>query len=385
MSASLAAATGICWKHCRRGNHGYRQQEEHRSMTPNILRRLPAILGCSLGMSLIIAPLAQAQSVEQFYKGRSITILVGNSPGGINDISARLMARHIGRFIPGNPGAVVQNNPGAGGVITANRLYHNAEKDGTVLAKFERAVPQLAIQGDPNAQFDPMKFLWLGSMSSYAEDAYLLAINASNPVKSVDEIKSNGGKSVILGADASASSNLIFAVIAKEVLGLNIKLVRGYTGAARMFLAMQSGEIDGQYVGLSSIKSGQRDLYNKKGFHALMAFGRTTRHPEFPDVPIGREMTKDPGGLALIDFAEIPFFMALPFAAPPGVPPDRAQALQTAFMAMCKDAAFLEDAGKLGVDISPLDGDGILKMLVRMAATPKDVIARYNEISGEKK
>jgi tripartite-type tricarboxylate transporter receptor subunit TctC len=230
-----------------------------------------------------------------------------------------------------------------------------------------------------------MKFLWLGSMSSYADDAYLLAINASNPVKSVDEIKSNGGKSVILGADASASSNLIFAVIGKEVLGLNIKLVRGYTGAARMFLAMQSGEIDGQYVGLSSIKSGQRDLYNKKGFRALMAFGRTTRHPEFPDVPIGREMTKDPGGLALIDFAEIPFFMALPFAAPPGVPPDRAQALQTAFMAMCKDAAFLEDAGKLGVDISPLDGDGILKMLVRMAATPKDVIARYNEISGEKK
>ena len=110
-----------------------------------------------------------------------------------------------------------------------------------------------------------MKFLWLGSMSSYADDAYLLAINASNPVKSVDEIKPNGGKSVILGADASASSNLIFAVIAKEVLGLNIKLVRGYTGAARMFLAMQSGEIDGQYVGLSSIKSGQRDLYNKQG------------------------------------------------------------------------------------------------------------------------
>jgi tripartite-type tricarboxylate transporter receptor subunit TctC len=354
-------------------------------MTPNILRRLLAILGCSLGMSLMFPPLGQAQSVEQFYKGRSITILVGNSPGGINDISARLMARHIGRFIPGNPGAVVQNNPGAGGVITANRLYHNAEKDGTVLAKFERAVPQLAIQGDPNAQFDPMKFLWLGSMSSYAEDAYLLAINASNPVKSVDEIKSNGGKSVILGADASASSNLIFAVIAQEVLGLNIKLVRGYTGAARMFLAMQSGEIDGQYVGLSSIKSGQRDLYNKKGFRALMAFGRTTRHPEFPDVPIGREMTKDSSGLALIDFAEIPFFMALPFAAPPGLPPERAKALQTAFMAMCKDPAFLEDAGKLGVDISPLDGDGILKMLVRMAATPKDVIARYNEISGEKK
>jgi tripartite-type tricarboxylate transporter receptor subunit TctC len=354
-------------------------------MTPKILRRLSAMLGCGLGLSLTAMQPAQAQSVEQFYKGRSITILVGNSPGGINDISARLMARHIGRFIPGNPSAVVQNNPGAGGVITGNRLYHNAEKDGTVLAKFERAVPQLAIQGDPNVQFDPTKFLWLGSMSSYADDAYLLAINATSPVKSIDEIKPGGGKAVILGGDATASSNFIFAVIAKEALGLNINLVRGYTGAARMFLAMQSGELDGQFVGLSSIKSGQRDLYNKKALRPLMAFGRTTRHPEFPDVPTGRELTKDPNVLALIDFAEIPFFMALPFAAPPGLPPDRAKALQTAFMAMCSDKAFLEDAEKLGIDMSPLDGDGILKMLARMAATPKDVIARYNAISGEKK
>jgi len=334
---------------------------------------------------LMFAQPAHAQSVEQFYKGKSLTILVGNSPGGINDISARLLARHIGRFIPGNPSAVVQNNPGAGGVITANRLYHNAEKDGTVLAKFERAVPQLAVQGDPNAQFDPAKFVWLGSMSSYADDAYLLAINSSNAVKSIDEIKPGGGKSVTLGADASASSNLIFAMIAKEVLGLNIKIVRGYTGAARMFLAMQSGELDGQYVGLSSIKSGQRDLYNRRAFRALMAFGRTTRHPEFPDIPIGREMTTDKNALSLIDFAEIPFFMALPFAAPPGVPPERAKALQTAFMEMCNDKAFREDADKIGVDISPIDGNGVLQMLGRLSATPKDVIARYNAISGDKR
>ena len=206
----------------------------------------------------------------------------------------------------------------------------------------------------------------------------------ANPVKSIDEIKP-GGKSVNLGADSSASSNLIFAVIAKEVLGLNINIVRGYTGAAPMFLAMQRGELDGQFVGLSSIKSGQRDLYNRKAFRMLMAFGRTTRHPEFPDIPIGREMTKDANALALIDFAELPFFMALPFAAPPGVPPDRAKALQTAFMAMCRDKAFLEDAEKIGIDMSPIDGDGVLKMLAKVAATPKDVIARYNAIGGEKK
>jgi tripartite-type tricarboxylate transporter receptor subunit TctC len=343
-----------------------------------------AMLGCGLTVGTVTMAVAQAQTVEQFYKGRSITMLVGNSPGGINDISARLVARHLGRFVPGNPSIVVQNNPGAGGVITANRLYHNAEKDGTVLAKFERAVPQLAIQGDPNAQFDPMKFLWLGSLSSYTDDAYLLAINAASPFKTIDDLK-RPGKPLILGGDASASSNVIFAVIAKDVLGLNINLVRGYTGAARMFLAMQSGELDGQYVGLSSIKSGQRDLYNKNALRALMAFGRTTRHPEFPDAPTGREMTKDANALALIDFAELPFFMALPFAGPPGIPADRAKALQAAFMEMCRDKAFLDDAAKLGIDMSPLDGEGILKMLVQVAATPKDVIARYNAISGEKK
>src|SRR6266576_399774 len=205
---------------------------------------------------------ATAQSVESFYRGRTVTMLVGTAPGGINDISARLVARHLGRFIPGNPAIVVQNNPGAGGLVTGNRLYNNVEMDGTVLAKFERAVPQLAIQGDHNAQFDPMKFVWLGSLSSYADDAYMLTINSTNRIKSIDEIRP-GGKVLTLGSDSSASSNLIFAVIAKEVLGLNINIVRGYTGAATLFLAMARREIDGQFVGLSSIKSGQRDLWNR--------------------------------------------------------------------------------------------------------------------------
>jgi tripartite-type tricarboxylate transporter receptor subunit TctC len=136
---------------------------------------------CGVALALLIARQASAQSVEQFYKGRAVTMLVGASPGGINDISARLVARHLSRFIPGAPSIVVQNNPGAGGLVTANRLYFNADKDGSVLAKLERAVPQLAIQGNANAQFDPAKFTWLGSLSSYADDAYLMLVNAQHP------------------------------------------------------------------------------------------------------------------------------------------------------------------------------------------------------------
>jgi tripartite-type tricarboxylate transporter receptor subunit TctC len=350
-------------------------------MTNNTWRWVLAIVVCCL--SLALQP-AGAQSVEQFYKGRTVTMLVGNAPGGINDISARLVAKHLGRFIPGNPSIVVQNNPGAGGLINANKLYTNAEKDGSVLAKFERAVPQLQIQGDPNAHFDSTKFVWLGSLSSYTNDAYLLLVNAGNRVKSVDEIKGHG-MPINVGSDNSASSNQIFAIIAKEILGLDLNVIRGYAGAASLFLAMQRGEIDGQFVGLSSVRSGQRDLWNKGAFRPLMAFGRTTRHPDFPDIPIGRELTQDPKALALIRFAELPFFMALPFAAPPGIPADRAKALQTAFMDMSRDPELLAEAEKIGIDMSPIDGAGVLKMLAETAATPRDVIARYNAIVAERK
>jgi hypothetical protein len=211
-----------------------------------------------------------------------------------------------------------------------------------------------------------------------------MLVNANHPARTVADLR-KPGMSVTLGSDHVASSNLIFATIARELLGLNVNIVRGYTGAAPLFLAMQRGELDGQMVGLSSVRTGQRDLWNKRVFRPLLAFGRTKRHAEFPDLPIGRELTSDPGALSLIDFAELPFFMALPFVGPPDIPPDRAQALQAAFMAMCRDAGFVEEAEKLGIDMSPIDGEAILKLLSRTAATPKDVIARYLAIGAEKK
>jgi len=335
-------------------------------------------------LALLAAPVrpAAGQSVEAFYKGRTVTLLVGTSPGGINDLSARLVARHLGRLIPGNPFIVVQTQPGAGGLVAANRLYRGVDRDGSVLAKLERAVPQLAIQGNRNASFDPTRFTWLGSLSSYANDAYMMLVNASHPAKNVADLH-RPDTSVALGGDNAASSNLIFALIAREVLGLNVKLVRGYTGAAPMFYAMQAGELDGQMVGLSSVKTGQRDLWERHAFRPLMQFGRTTRLKELADLPTGRELTHDANALALIEFAELPFFMALPFAAPPDIPADRAAALQRAFMAMCRDPAFLEEAEKIGFDVSPIDAAEVQRLLARSAATSKDVIARYNALGGQ--
>ena len=346
-------------------------------------RRGLALAVCII-LGLAAVQPAVAQSVEQFYRGRTVTLVVGTSPGGINDLSSRVVARHLGRFIPGNPSIIVQNVPGAGGLVTANRVYNGSERDGSVLTKLERAVPQLAIQGNRNANFDPVKFTWLGSLSSYANDAYMMLVNASHPAKTAADLV-KPGISVTLGADNAASSNLVFGLIAKEVLGLHVNVVRGYTGAAPLFLAMQSGELDGQMVGLSSVRTGQRELWNKGAFRPLMQFGRTARLPELGDLPTGRELAPDADARALIEFAELPFAIALPFAAPPGLPADRKDALTAAFMAMCRDKGFIEEAEALGFDVSPIDGEEVRKLIVQSAATPKQVIDRYNALIGARR
>jgi tripartite-type tricarboxylate transporter receptor subunit TctC len=345
-----------------------------------ITRRAALTLLCG-GAATAAAIPANAQSVAQFYKGHQITMIVGTAPGGINDISARFVARYLGQYIPGNPAIVVENQPGAGGITSANRLANTFAQDGTVIAKLERAVPLLAIQGDPNVHFDPLKLTWLGSLSSYASDAYLMLVMATNPIKSVSELK-EPGKSITLGGDNAASSNVIYATIAKDILGLHVKVVSGYTGAAPLFLAMQRGEIDGQVVGFSSVRTGQRSLWNRQAFRALMQFGRKTRHPDFADIPTAYELTSDPTARALLNFADLQFFISLPFAAPPSVPADRAQALQSAFMAMCKDPAVLASAEKIGIEVSPIDGDTVRNAIAKAAATPREVIDRYNKLVG---
>src|SRR5258708_5381582 len=337
MCASHGQVTAICWKPCpdkmpRQDEPRWVTRKAGSMMIADLPRRARALF-----LSGLIAGLPSAaigQSVEQFYRGRTMTLVVGTSPGGINDISARLVARRLGHFIPGNPTIVVQNVPGGGGLLTANRIFNAAERDGSVIAKFERAVPQLAIQGHPNANFDPMKFTWLGSLSSYPNHAYLLLVNAAHRPRTVADLKRPGVLATV-AADNPASSNLIFGLIAREVLGLSVNVVRGYTGAAPMFLAMQSGELDGQMVGLSSIRSGQRDLWNRRAFRPLLQFGRSARLAELPDIPTGRELATDPESLALIEFAELPFFIALPFAAPPALPSNRPTPLTVASTPIC--------------------------------------------------
>jgi tripartite-type tricarboxylate transporter receptor subunit TctC len=348
-------------------------------MTRSEFLRLSA---AAVAVGATVAPTgAGAQGVEAFYPGRTITLVIPTAPGGINNLAGRLVARHLGRFIPGRPAIVAENREQGGGLALANSFADGAPKDGTVIANIQRAVPQLAIQGERAARFDPLALTWLGSLSSFATDAYILIVNAHHPAKTVGDLKPPAVPALI-GGDDIGSTNLTFALVARDVLKLNIKVKDGFAGAAGMFLAMANGDLDGQVIGLNSIMANQSALWNAKEVRVLLQFGRTVRHPLLPDVPLATELTRDKDALDVIAFTEAPLHMALPFLAPAGIPEDRAAALGGAFMAMVRDREFLADAERSKLDITPIDGDAVRAILAKMAATPRPVIERYNRITG---
>jgi tripartite-type tricarboxylate transporter receptor subunit TctC len=305
---------------------------------------------------------------------------VPTAPGGVNDIAGRLVARNYGRFIPGAPTFVVQNIPGGGGLVAANRLANTAPRDGSVIAIIQRAVPQLANQRDPNAKFDPAKLTWLGTLSDYLDDAYLVVVNADHPARTIADLAKPDLR-LRLGGDQPGSTNLAFAYLTRNALGIKADVIRGYPGAAAMFLAMQRGELDGQIIGYNSLLAGQPQLWSEKKLRPLIQFARTQRHPELPDVPTARELTSDPKIIALLDFAETPFFMALPFVAPPGLPADRKAALRSAFMAMTSDKEFLAEAAKLRLDISAASGEVVDDVVAAAISTPREVVDLYAKMA----
>lgn len=346
-----------------------------------LIKRL--IFGAMLFVGGALSAGAQAQAPSNFYAGKTINLMVGSTPGGYYDMAGRTVARHLGQFIPGHPAIVVQNQPGAGGVALVNKLAHTLPRDGTAIVVMSRALPQLALTGDPNADFDPLAFTWLGSLSSYKDDGYLMTINASSPVRSLADIRS-GGRTVHLGGTRTGSTNITFALLARDLIPLNIDLVRGFPGANQIWLAMESGELDGQFVDLSAIMVGRPNLWKEKKLRPLMAFGRTERFPELPDVPIARELISNPDDLALLKFAEMPFFMATPFAAPPALPAERAKTLKTSFMAMATDSAFRAEMEKVGIRTSPIDGAAIHDLIADAAKAPPSVRQRFGRLLVDK-
>lgn len=329
----------------------------------------------------------QAVSVEEFYKGKQIILVVGYAPGGGYDVYARVLARHIGKKIPGEPLVVVQNMPGAGSLRAANHLYNAAPRDGTQFGTFSRNMPLMGVLGgNKNVQFDPRKFTWLGSPSSAQDDAYMLFVRKDAKVKSFNDLVRPGGPEVILGGTGEGATGNDVALLMREALGARIKLIAGYRDSNALFPAIERGELEGRFVGLSAVRSTQPQWLKPDGIvRPLLQFARTTRHPDYKDVPTARELAIDPNARALIEAAEIPYMLSRPYVAPPGVPADRARALQAAFMAATTDKEFLSDARRLNIDVSPVGAQDAARMLELLAQAPQELRDKLKAIYGAKK
>ena len=336
---------------------------------------------------LFAVGLARADDVSDFYKGKQITVVLGYGPGGGYDIYARLVAQHLGKYVAGNPSVVVQNMPGAGSLRAANYIYTSAPKNGLFIGSFGRDIPLMAVLGHNSAvQFDPAKYTWLGSPSTYADDAYLLWSRDDAPVKSIAEAQKKGGPPLVVGATGEGSTDNDVTVLLTDVFGLNVKLVAGYPDSPSISVAMERKELDAHFLGLSATNGERPQWLNPgSGFHVILQFARKTRLPQFPVAPTARELATNERTLALIDLAEMPYTLSRPFVAPPGLPEDRAKALQKAFMDLQKDPQYLADAAKLKIDISPIGGADAATLIERISKAPPEILEHMRKLLAEHK
>jgi tripartite-type tricarboxylate transporter receptor subunit TctC len=330
---------------------------------------------------------AQADAVADFYKGKVVSLVVGYGSGGGYDVYGRLVAAHLGKYIPGNPTIVVQNMPGAGSLRSVNYLYNTAPKDGTIIATFARDMPLLGLIGNnPNVRFDPRKLTWLGSSSSYADDAYLLMTRKDAAVKSIADARAPGGPQLVLGGTAEGTTGNDISTVLRDALALNIRIIVGYPDSNALFLAADRKETDGRFVGLSAVASSHPEwLRPDSGMQVLLQFARVTRHPQFSAVPTARELATNDRARALIELAELPYRLSRPFAAPPGLPGDRAKALQAAFLAVHQDPDYLDQAQRLKVDVSPIGGEEVLRAIDGIAGAPPDLLDYMKKLLSENK
>jgi tripartite-type tricarboxylate transporter receptor subunit TctC len=319
-------------------------------------------------IALASAVPAHAQSVEDFYRNRAITILVGFTAGGGYDLYARLLGRHMGRHVPGNPTIVVQNMPGAGSLKATQFVYSVAPKDGTVLATVSRGMVTEPLLND--AKFDATKLSWLGSITS---ETSVCATWHTSPVKTWPDMFA---RDFTLGGSATGADPDTFALILRNLLGARVKLVTGYPGGNDINLAMERGEVEGR-CGWSwtSIKSQKTDWLRERKISLLAQFGME-KNADLPDVPLVLERAANDEQRQVLRLLIAGQFVGRPFFAPPELPSDRKAALRQAFDATMKDPEFLAEAGRLDMEISPIAAAVVDEFLADMYRTPKEIVRK---------
>ena len=319
-------------------------------------------------VGLIAVSPASAQSVESFYKGKRLTMLVGSAVGGGYDLYARVVARHLGRLIPGNPTFVVQNMPGAAGAVAAGTLYNVSARDGTVFEMFQREVliaPLLESRNIDN-RYDARKFNWLGSLNS---ETGVIVVRGTTPHKSFNDLLT---KEIVVGSTGPSSDFLTIAM--NKILKTKFKLVGGYRSSTDVYLAMERGEVEGRVSNGWSGDKGILAPWVRDGKARLLVALTLKKSRELPELPLVTDFVHDDTDRQVLELILAGGLWGRPFGLPPDVPKDRVVALRKAFGEMMNDAEFLAEAQKLDLDLDIMDGQQIDEVLGRAYAAPPNVI-----------
>ena len=337
-------------------------------------------LAGTLGM-LALLPIAassvKADPVADFYKGKTVRAIIGYSVGGGYDTYTRVLAAHMGKHIPGNPTVVPENMPGAGSLKAANYIYNVAPKDGTVIGTFARGLPMEPLIGNSSTQFDASTFSWLGSIS---DEASVCVTGADSKVKTWDQAKQIN---FTVAGEGSGSDPDIFAVMLKNLFDLKMRLVTGYPGTNEMTMAIERGEVDGRCGWSWNVLKQTKGQQLKDGKINVILQLSLHQIEDLPNVPNVMAVTTTEEQREILKLVLARQVVGRPYAAPPGIPADRLAALRKAFDDTMKDPAFLADAKVAGIEIDPVSGVEVEKLIKDIYATPKEDIAQARKVIAE--
>jgi tripartite-type tricarboxylate transporter receptor subunit TctC len=332
--------------------------------------RLPRSILICTALAVASTLAANAQDVIE----RPVTIYVAGTAGGGIDLYARLVGRHIARHIPGNPTVTVQVMPGAGGIRAANYLAEQAPRDGTAMTAFAGGPILEPLIGARNPGYDMSRFTWIGAIT---KDIGLCIAWGATPFKTIDDAKK---KQMVVAGTGAGSETDTWPVVLNDVLGTKFKLVTGYVGTQETMLAIERGEADGRCVfSYSALKIAKPDWLRDKKINVLLV---TALEPsaDFPGVPAVIDLVSKEDDRQLLALMAGPSAMGRPFAAPAGLPPEKAVLLRRAFDATIKDAEFRAEAAKIQADLAPTTGEEVQKLVARLYATPRPVIERAKKL-----
>ncbi len=336
-------------------------------------RRAPRIAAALFSTLAPAIETASAEDVAAFYKGRTIEVLAGSEPGSGYDGYARMIARHIGKHIPGNPTVIVRNMPAASGLAEANFLYNQAARDGTVFGIITNNMTVEPLIGNINARFEPGKFVWIGSPDRLVN---VCVAWHTTPLRTIADLRA---REWLVGGTAARSSTVQQANVFIALGGAKLRVVKGYPSTTSMILALERGELEVACgIGWDSVKSSTGLLQAGK-IVPVMQLGYE-KHPELQEVPFIYDMLVDPKMKGVLDFITQRLHIGRAFAAPPNIPAERAQALRDAFWVAVNDPQLLAEAEKIHMEILPARGEDIQKEVAELAATPKAIVDLTDQV-----